>query len=123
MQASKRGEYLPDQNLPSLRPMLHSAKMSGAFQFRDPTEITKEDVRLQNLDAKYHPDRTRFIREGDPTDERRKSWGSGSGSNSSTTCESQGGATATTCPTTVTGTGDDSSDRQSRSGRQPSQPG
>jgi len=49
MSAALQGNHMPGADLPSLRPMLHSAKKVGAFEVRDVARDTAVDVQLNEL--------------------------------------------------------------------------
>jgi len=49
MLAARQGNHLPEEVLPSLRPMLHSAKMTGAFEERDLNSASQVDCALNAL--------------------------------------------------------------------------
>jgi serine/threonine protein kinase len=54
MSAAMDGRHLPGADLPSLRPMLHSAKKVGAFEIRDPAKDSAADAILNTLQMQRH---------------------------------------------------------------------
>lgn len=54
MSSAMQACHVPGQELPSLRPTLHSARKCGAFEVRNPTILTTADALLGELQMQYH---------------------------------------------------------------------
>jgi len=66
---SLHGCHLPHLDLPTLRPMLHAAKKIGVFETRDPTEVTADDVLLNQLQTQLQTQR-----HSAPSSKRPRTW-------------------------------------------------
>lgn len=69
MTSSLEGLHRPDADLPSLRPMLHAAKRNGAFELRDLSGTSSDDMLLSHMQqqCRSSPSPT-------PTKDKKQSW-------------------------------------------------
>jgi serine/threonine protein kinase len=60
MTLSLNGQHRPGADLPSLRPMLNSAKLAGAFEFRDVSNTSSDDALLDEMQEERDPNSPKF---------------------------------------------------------------